>query len=78
MSKNIRDLILDAINTDDSFVEKNSRNIIKTYINATHLEKEKIDRIFIDLCGFSLSTFLGQHDLSRRVDTSFSKLEIRA
>ncbi len=56
MSKNIRDQILDAINTDDSFGENNSKAIIKTYTEACSTEKEKIDKIFINLCGFSFET----------------------
>ena len=59
MSKNIRDLVLEAMTTDDSFNEGNSRNIIKLYNSASISEKELVDNIFINLCGYSIDSLVG-------------------
>jgi hypothetical protein len=58
MNKNIRDLVLNAINTDDSFNNINSKNIVNLYTTASTNEKEVIDQIFINLCGYSLNTMI--------------------
>ena len=63
MNKNIRDLVLEAMTTDDSFNGGNSRNIIKLYNSATLTEKELIDNIFVNLCGYYLSSQI--NDLER-------------
>lgn len=58
MNKNIKDLILKAIATDDSFNMVNNRNIIKLYNSSSDTEKEVIDAIFINLCGYSMGNFI--------------------
>lgn len=63
MSRDIRDLIFEAIKTDDSYSNVNSKNILKIYENSTPNEKEKINNIFINLCGFSFESLLAKSKL---------------
>jgi hypothetical protein len=58
MSINIREVILSSMNSDDSYTNLNSKNIISIYFNLNESEKEKIDSIFVNLCGYSLGTLL--------------------
>lgn len=63
MNKNIRELILEAMNTDDSFNENNLGNINKIYLAANNAEKELINNLFINLCGYSLETLISYTQL---------------
>lgn len=55
---NLREDILNLIESDDSFSEKDSYRIFRIYDNASNEEKDKIDGIFTYLCGFSLGTII--------------------
>lgn len=58
MKTNIRSLILEAIQSDDSFSEKNHLSIFRTFRSSTVTEQKKINSIFINLCGFSMETLI--------------------
>ena len=55
---NIVEKILESIETDDSNTESESETIQLLYESATDKEKQKIDMIFISLCGWSLKTLI--------------------
>jgi hypothetical protein len=55
---NLQDVVKDLIKTDDGFTDKNDQNILRLYNNSTGNERELVDRIFINLCGVSLSTII--------------------
>jgi len=50
--------IIDFIGSDDSFNEQQEQRIKNTFYQATRAEKDKINEIFIALCGYSLETIL--------------------
>ena len=56
----LRNNILNAILTDDSYTPKQDRDIIRIYINSSSTEKVVLNNLFISLCGFSLETFIDQ------------------
>ena len=58
MKSNLRNVILDAIESDDSFTEKNNFKIEKLFNSSSKAEQEKINELFINLCGFSLETLV--------------------
>ena len=52
----IQKVIMEAIETDDSFTNKNYLRMLDLYNNALPESKILIDDIFINLCGYSFST----------------------
>ena len=61
--KNIRNIVLEAISTDDSFTEKQNYKLVMIYLNASRNEKEIIDSVFICLCGYSLESIVRECQL---------------
>jgi len=59
--ENMQEIILTAIKTDDSFTEKNNRVLIDLYKNSSKLDKNLIDKIFIELCGYSFNSLIGNN-----------------
>lgn len=57
---NLVQVIKKHIETDTDYKTRYDNRIIKTYTNATDLQKELIDDIFIDLTGYSLKTIIKQ------------------
>ena len=68
----LRQNILNAILTDDSFSEKNESNIKRIYMTLTTTDKTNVNKIFINLCGYSLETFLNAPEL--HIDRNVSKI----
>jgi hypothetical protein len=75
MNMNIREVILSSMNSDDSYTNLNSKNIISIYYDLNESEKEKIDNIFVNLCGYSLGTLL-QNDNRKLLYQDIASSEI--
>lgn len=58
----IRNTILNAMLTDDSFTVKQDQDMIRFYKGMTLLEREAVNNIFISLCGYSLETIIKMND----------------
>ena len=61
----LKDQILNAMETDDSFNQLNDNNIKRLYTKATKKEKELIDNLFINLCGYSISILLASNNSTK-------------
>lgn len=55
---NIRDQVLENIETDDSYNKSQDYIISMEYDCANTAQKKVIDKIFIALCGYSLKTMI--------------------
>lgn len=55
---NLKELILDAMQTDEVPSDRISRIVSRKYREASKLEKIKLNDIFIDLTGYSLDTLI--------------------
>jgi hypothetical protein len=60
MSKqnSIQDLVFDAIQSDDSFTLSDETRLRAKYNGVSDSEREVVDYIFVQLCGYSLKTLL--------------------
>lgn len=56
----IRDVILNAINTDENFKDRDDKAIINIYKGLNETERSTVNNIFIHLTGYSLSTLITQ------------------
>jgi hypothetical protein len=55
---NIQKRVLELIKSDDGYVDSFDKIIKRRYDILSEEEKEKIDAIFISLCGFGLNTII--------------------
>ena len=63
----MRDLIMQAMESDDSYNPSMEANMKRLYLNASEDCKRDIDDIFIHLCGYSFKTILSQHEESKKL-----------
>ena len=79
MNKNLREMVLDAMMTDDSFNHINQSNILNIFENSSSDSKKILDEVFINLCGYSLETLtsnLGVKSINRRSQLSEHSREL--
>ena len=55
---NLQERVLELIKSDDGYVDAFDGVIKRKYNRFSEEEKEKIDDIFISLCGFGLNTII--------------------
>jgi hypothetical protein len=55
---NLQERVLELIKSDDGYVDAFDRIIKRKYDRLSEEEKEKLDDIFISLCGFGLNTII--------------------
>ena len=55
---NLQERVLKLIESDDGYVDAFDRIIERKYNRLSEEEKEKIDVIFVSLCGFGLNTII--------------------
>ena len=55
---NLQERVLKLIENDDGYVNSFDNTIKRKYNRLSEEEKEKIDAIFITLCGFGLNTII--------------------
>jgi hypothetical protein len=60
--KSLRDVIIEVMESDDSYLEKDGVNIKIAYNEAANMEKALLDKVFILLCGYSLETLIEKHE----------------
>lgn len=53
---NIRNTLIELLETDKDYTDKDNKYIKNLYENAPKEQKEFIDTIFVRLCGMSLKT----------------------
>lgn len=64
---NLKQKILDAIESDDSFTEKNNEDMIDIYKICSRSEKFMLDHFFIALCGYSVNTLIERHENEKTI-----------
>ena len=57
-TKELQEILFEAVRDDDDWREKYACNTIHCYVNGTTEEKRKIDYIFAQLCGWSFETLV--------------------
>jgi hypothetical protein len=60
--KSLREIVIDEMLSDDSYLEKDGVEIKKAYNKAAYMEKALVDKVFILLCGYSLETLIEKHE----------------
>ena len=55
---NLQERVLELIKSDDGYVDAFDMIIKRKYDRLSEEEKEKLDDIFISLCGFGLNTII--------------------
>lgn len=60
-SKNLKQIILDEMLSDDGYTMRDDANIIKDFRNLDAIGKIQVNSIFISLTGYSLETLISKY-----------------
>lgn len=70
---NLQNALIELINTDDGYTDKQDILVKNIYRLATESEKEIIDSIFISICGNSLETIIESIQQSKNLDVEIQR-----
>lgn len=51
--------LTEAINTDDEPTDKKGRKLLSLFKNANQNQRDEMDKVFIAMCGYSVTTLGG-------------------